>query len=156
MRRESFASIFLGVSLLASQLGILPDPTEEETVISQLTRTLVGEGSPYHYLIQLSTALLLVLAANTAFADFPRMASILTRDRLLPFLIFALGPRAKAAFAVLIGVSLWCVVRSSTPLPPVRPKDYVVGYLAHAAQSTGPWRIYGAAGGPGAARRLKR
>jgi amino acid transporter len=67
----SFASIFLGISFLASQLGILPDPTEEETVISQLTRTLVGEGSPFHYLVQLSTALLLVLAANTAFADFP-------------------------------------------------------------------------------------
>ncbi|HEY3078323.1 MAG TPA: APC family permease [Chloroflexota bacterium] len=79
-----FALIFLGISFLAGQLGILPDPTEQETVISQLTRTLVGEGTPYHYLIQVSTALLLVLAANTAFADFPRLASILARDRFLP------------------------------------------------------------------------
>ena len=44
----------------------------------------MGGGSPYHYLVQLSTALLLVLAANTAFADFPRLASILARDRFLP------------------------------------------------------------------------
>src|SRR5262249_46420893 len=63
----SFGAIFLGISFLAGQLGILPDPTEAETVISQLTRTLVGAGSPFHYLVQVSTALLLVLAANTAF-----------------------------------------------------------------------------------------
>ena len=79
-----FGSIFLGMSFLAGQLGIVPDPTEAETVISQMTRTLVGGGTPYHYLVQLSTALLLVLAANTAFADFPRLASILARDRYVP------------------------------------------------------------------------
>jgi Amino acid permease len=75
-----FGSIFLAMSFLAGQLGIVPDPTEQETVISQMTRTLVGGGTPYHYVVQLSTALLLVLAANTAFADFPRLASILARD----------------------------------------------------------------------------
>ena len=79
-----FGTIFLGISFLAMQLGIVPDPSEQETVISLLTGTLVGAGSPYHYLIQTSTALLLVLAANTAFADFPRLASILARDRFLP------------------------------------------------------------------------
>ena len=45
-----FGSIFLGISFLASQLGVLPDPTEQETVISQITRTLVGAGTPFHYL----------------------------------------------------------------------------------------------------------
>ena len=79
-----FGTIFLGISFLAAQLGILPDPTEQETVISQITRTLVGAGTPFHYLVQISTAVLLVLAANTAFADFPRLASILARDRFLP------------------------------------------------------------------------
>ena len=79
-----FGTIFLGISFLAAQLGIVPDPTEQETVISQLAGTLVGGGTPYHYLIQISTALLLVLAANTAFADFPRLASILGKDRFLP------------------------------------------------------------------------
>ena len=58
----------------------MPDPTEQETVISQITRTLVGAGTPFHYPMQLSTALLLVLAANTAFAGFPRLASILGKD----------------------------------------------------------------------------
>ncbi len=88
-----FGLIFLGISFLAGQMGILPDPTEQETVISQLTRTLVGEGTPYHYLVQISTSLLLVLAANTAFADFPRLSSILARDRFLPRMFQFRGER---------------------------------------------------------------
>src|SRR5207249_1145843 len=97
-----FGSIFLGISFLAGQLGILPDPTEEETVISQLTRTLVGDGSPFHYLVQISTALLLVLAANTAFADFPRMASILSRDRFLPRLFAFRGDRLAFTSGIVV------------------------------------------------------
>ncbi|HUX88665.1 MAG TPA: APC family permease [Chloroflexota bacterium] len=79
-----FAIIFIGISFLAGQLGIVPDPTEQVTVISQLTAALVGNGSPYHYLVQISTALILTLAANTAFSDFPRLSSILARDRYMP------------------------------------------------------------------------
>ena len=106
---SSFGLIFLGISVLAGQLGILPDPTEEETVISQLTRTLVGGGSPVHYLVQLSTALLLVLAANTAFADFPRMASILARDRFLPRLFAFRGDR----LAFTSGIVLLSIIAAS-------------------------------------------
>lgn len=79
-----FLTIFLGISFLAGRVGILPDPSEQTTVISQLTGTLVGAGSPYHYLVQISTALLLVLAANTAYSDFPRLSSILARDGYWP------------------------------------------------------------------------
>ncbi len=78
-----FAAIFTGISFLSSWLGIIPDPREVETVNSQLTRALVGVG-PFYYLVQFSTALLLVLAANTAFADFPRLAYFLARDKFLP------------------------------------------------------------------------
>ncbi|HEX2036824.1 MAG TPA: APC family permease, partial [Chloroflexota bacterium] len=78
-----FAAIFAGISFLSSWVGIVPDPREVETVISQLGRTLVGIG-PYYYLVQFATALLLVLAANTAFADFPRLAYFLARDKFLP------------------------------------------------------------------------
>jgi Na+-transporting methylmalonyl-CoA/oxaloacetate decarboxylase gamma subunit len=84
--------IFLGMSFLAGQLDILPDPTEQETVISQLARAFVGNGA-YLYLVQISTALLLVLAANTAFADFPRLLSILARDRWVPRLFAFRGDR---------------------------------------------------------------
>ncbi|MBI2941858.1 MAG: amino acid permease, partial [Chloroflexi bacterium] len=65
------------------RIGIVPDPRELETVNSQLTRLLVGTGT-YYYLVQVATAVLLVLAANTAFNGFPRLASILARDRYMP------------------------------------------------------------------------
>ncbi len=119
-----FGLIFLGMSFLASQLGILPDPTEQETVISQLTRTFVGAGSPYHYLVQVSTAVLLVLAANTAFADFPRLSSILARDGFLPRvfqfrgdrLAFSYGIVVLAAIAVLLIVAFGGSVTNLIPL----------------------------------------
>ena len=97
-----FGTIFLGISFLASHLGIIPDPTEHETVISQITRLLVGGGTPYHYLIQISTALLLVLAANTAFADFPRLASILGKDRFLPRQFQYRGDRLAFSFGIMV------------------------------------------------------
>jgi hypothetical protein len=90
------------VSSLAGQLGIVPDPSEQETVISQLTRTLVGTGTPMHWLVQISTALLLVLAANTAFADFPRLGSILARDRFLPRVFQFRGDRLAFSSGIVL------------------------------------------------------
>jgi hypothetical protein len=58
-------------------------PSDRETIVSQLARTLV-DGSPFYYVVQAATALILFLAANTAFADFPRLAYFLARDRFLP------------------------------------------------------------------------
>lgn len=97
-----FAIIFTGISFLASQLGVVPDLSEQETVISQITRTLVGAGTPFHYLMQLSTALLLVLAANTAFAGFPRLASILGKDRFLPRQFQYRGDRLAYSFGIMV------------------------------------------------------
>lgn len=134
-----FAAIFLGVSFLATQLGVLPDPSEQETVLSQVTRTLTGEGSPFHYFVQLSTAVLLVLAANTAFADFPRLASILARDRYLPRqfqfrgdrLDFSTGIILLAALAAALIVAFGGSVTSLVPL-------YTVGvFLAFTLSQTG-------------------
>jgi len=97
-----FGLIFLGMSFLAGQIGILPDPSEQETVVSQLTRLLVGEGTPYHYLVQISTALLLVLAANTAFADFPRLSSILARDHFMPRQFAYRGERLAFGMGIVV------------------------------------------------------
>ncbi len=87
-----FATIFVGISFLAGQIGIVPDPSEAQTVVSQLTRSLVGEG-PYFLLIQFSTAILLVLAANTSFNGFPRLTSIMATDRFLPRIFRFRGDR---------------------------------------------------------------
>lgn len=97
-----FATIFIGISFLASQLGVIPDPSEQETVISQIARTLFGGGTPFHYLIQLSTAFLLILAANTAFAGFPRLASILGKDRFLPRQFQYRGDRLAHSFGIMV------------------------------------------------------
>ena len=74
-------SLFIGVSVLANQLH--PYPSEEETVISQLGRAVYGEG-PIYWILQFATAGILILAANTAYADFPRLSSIIARDGFLP------------------------------------------------------------------------
>jgi hypothetical protein len=87
-----FAVIFVGISFLAGQIGIIPDPSEAQTVVSQLTRALVGEG-PYFLLIQFSTAVLLVLAANTSFNGFPRLTSIMATDHFLPRIFRFRGDR---------------------------------------------------------------
>jgi amino acid transporter len=123
-----FATIFLGISFLASQLGVVPDPSEQETVVSQIARTLVGSGTPYHYLIQLSTALLLVLAANTAFNGFPRLASILARDGHMPRQFQFRGDRLAfsvgiAVLAILAGALIILFDGSVTNLIPL----YTVG-----------------------------
>jgi amino acid transporter len=78
-----FATIFLSISFLATSIGIQPDESETETVLSLLARSLVGT-SWYFYLIQFATAVLLILAANTAFNGFPRLASIMAVDRFMP------------------------------------------------------------------------
>ena len=96
-----FAGIFLGISFLANWLHIIPDPREIETVNSQLTRTLVGIG-PFYYVVQFSTALLLVLAANTAFADFPRLAYFLARDKFLPSHFAYQGSRLAFSNGIII------------------------------------------------------
>lgn len=72
---------FLGVTFLAYRLGIVP--STDETVVSQIARNVFGTSFLY-YLVQAATTLILILAANTAYADFPRLASILSRDGFMP------------------------------------------------------------------------
>jgi amino acid transporter len=77
------AIMFLGTSTLAYLFGV--HPHEDETVISQFARYIFGGPMLwFYYVIQASTAAILVLAANTAFADFPRLSSLLARDRFIP------------------------------------------------------------------------
>jgi hypothetical protein len=98
--------MFLGMSFLATQLGVVP---AAETVVSQIGRTVFGPG-PLWFVLQIATALILVLAANTAFADFPRLASILARDRFIPRtfqfrgdrLAFTVGIVSLAALSILL------------------------------------------------------
>jgi amino acid transporter len=84
------AVFFLGISFLARHFGIMPSATE--TVLSQLGRRVFGDG-PLYFALQYATFAILVLAANTAFADFPRLSSILAKDGYMPRQFAARGDR---------------------------------------------------------------
>jgi hypothetical protein len=74
--------LFLGITFLLGEIGAVP--SEAETVISQLART-VFEGRGFLYLCTIAgTTIILVLATNTAFADFPRLAALQAADGFLP------------------------------------------------------------------------
>jgi amino acid transporter len=76
-------TMFLGTSVMAYLFQV--HPHENETVISQFARIMFsGRLAWFYYVVQASTAAILVLAANTSFADFPRLSSLLARDRFLP------------------------------------------------------------------------
>ena len=93
-------TLFLGTTLLAHAYQVMP--TEQETVVSQLARAIFGgRGLPY-YAVQVATMLILVLAANTAYADFPRLASIMARDRFLPRQFMNQGDRLAFSNGILV------------------------------------------------------
>ncbi|RPJ82158.1 MAG: APC family permease, partial [Acidobacteria bacterium] len=93
-------TMFIGISLLAHACKVVP--TETETVVSQIARTVFGgRGFPY-YGVQVATMLILVLAANTAYADFPRLASLVARDRFLPRQFMSQGDRLAFSNGILI------------------------------------------------------
>jgi amino acid transporter len=99
MMATILATMFLGLSVLIVGGGIIPRP--EETVISLLAHAVFGGGALY-YLIQASAVLILVLAANTAYADFPRLASLLARDKYAPTQFAFRGERLAFSNGILI------------------------------------------------------
>ncbi len=96
-----FAALFLGITYLATTIGIAPDKGEIETVNSMLTRSIVGDGTPFYYLVQIATAVILLLAANTGFTGFPRLASVLADDRFMPRQFAFRGERLAFSFGII-------------------------------------------------------
>jgi hypothetical protein len=92
-------TMFLGITLLAQAYGVIP--RDQETVVSQLARGILGGRGPAYYAVQAATMLILVLAANTAYADFPRLSSILARDRFLPRQLMNQGDRLAFSNGIL-------------------------------------------------------
>src|SRR5438552_739697 len=103
-------TMFLGITYLAYDFGIVPGG--DETVVSKIAHRVFGTGVPY-YCVQASTLMILVLAANTSYADFPRLSSILARDRFVPRqfanqgdrLVFSNGILILSGFAILLIVA---------------------------------------------------
>ncbi|MDP1714052.1 MAG: APC family permease [Anaerolineales bacterium] len=115
-------SLFLSISYLTKEIGAIP--SESETVISQLARTIfAGRGTLYLMVIG-ATTVILIMAANTAFADFPRLGALVAKDGFLPRqltyrgsrLVYSRGIVALAAIASIILIIFKASVTRLIPL----------------------------------------
>lgn len=131
------ATLFLSISFLSGRIGVVP--SEIETVISQLARTVFnGQGFLYLALIG-GTAVILIMAANTAFADFPRLGALHAGDGFLPRqmtfrgsrLVYSWGIVVLAIFASLLIIMFQASVTRLIPL-------YAIGvFLSFTLSQTG-------------------
>ena len=94
--------LFLSITGLSHMYGLVPK--EGETAVSLLSHAVFSNGYMY-YVIQGATALILILAANTSYADFPRLSSLLAKDRFLPRQLASVGDRLVFSNGIL-GLSL--------------------------------------------------
>ena len=116
------AAFFFGISVLANHLQ--PTVSEHETVLSQLAGAVFGDGTVLYFVLQASTAAILILAANTAFNAFPSMGSILAKDRYLPNqlanrgdrLVFSNGVLVLAGAAALLVIAFGGITTALIPL----------------------------------------
>jgi len=130
-------AMFIGITILAHAYAVIPSPSESG--LSQLGRAILGRGNFLYYMVQAATTLILVLAANTAYADFPRLASIVSRDGFLPRqfmnqgdrLAFSNGIIALSAFAGVLIVAFRGITESLLPL-------YMIGvFISFTLSQTG-------------------
>ena len=120
------ASLFLGISFLTVQTNAVP--SEFETVISQLARTVYGGQGILYIAVILATTVILILAANTAFAGFPRLSALMAKDGFLPRQFTYRGSRLVysrgiAALAVVASILIVIFQASVTRLIPL----YAIG-----------------------------
>jgi amino acid transporter len=114
-------TMFLGITYLAYDFGVVPGGNE--TVVSKIARRIFG-GGVFYYEIQAVTMLILLLAANTSFADFPRLSFFLARDRFMPRqfgaqgdrLVFSNGILILSGFAILLIVAFESDTHALLPL----------------------------------------
>jgi len=137
------ATCFIGVTLLAEAFHVIP--RHEETVISQLNRAILGGRGPLYYLVQASTTMILVLAANTAFSDFPRLASIIARDKFLPRQLANQGDRLAFSNGIVMlsflsGVLLFAFGGDTHALIPLYMLGVFVSFTLSQAGMVVKWR----------------
>jgi hypothetical protein len=115
-------SLFLGISYLAKEIAVIP--SESETVISQLARTVFDGRGTLYLMVLGATTVILIMAANTAFADFPRLGALVAKDGFLPRqltyrgsrLVYSSGIVTLAAIASIILVIFSASVTRLIPL----------------------------------------
>jgi amino acid transporter len=93
-------SLFLGISFLANSIQLVP--MLENSILSQLTEAVEGQKGPLYYWVQFFTMMILFLAANTGFQDFPRLGSFLARDGFMPRWMSNRGDRLVFSSGILV------------------------------------------------------
>jgi hypothetical protein len=130
-------TMFIGITYLAFTIHAIP--SERDTIVSQIGRAVFGSGTPLYFVLQTATMLILVLAANTAFADFPRLASIVARDRYMPRQFMNQGDKLAfsngiVALSVAAGGLIWFFNGDTHQLIPL----YMIGvFLSFTLSQTG-------------------
>jgi len=94
-------SMFIGISVLANRMQVVATEEMERTVVADIAHGVFGGGLMF-YVVQIMTAGILILAANTAYQDFPRLSSILAQDRFMPRQLINRGDRLVFSNGVLI------------------------------------------------------
>jgi amino acid transporter len=139
------AALFCGVAALALQLR--PTLSEEETILSIMGRAVFGSHSPLYYGLQFFTAAILILSANTAFADFPRLSAVIARDRFMPRQMANRGDRLAfsngiVALAVTSALLLIAFHANVTSLVPLFAVGLFTGFtLSQAGMVVHHWRL---------------
>ena len=136
------ATFFLGVSYLAHHYHAMP--TTRETVLSILGHHVFG-GGPLYFALQYTTFAVLVLAANTAFADFPRLAGILATDRYMPRQLAARGDRLAfsngiVSLALVALLLVWLFKGDTNSLVPLYAIGVFVCFTLSQAGMVVHWR----------------
>ena len=135
-------SLFVGITFLSTRISIIP--TEMESVLSQMTRYIAGNNLLYYW-VQFFTAMILILAANTAYQGFPQLGSLLAFDNYLPRwmqnrgdrLVYSSGIAVLALIASLIVVFFQADEIAMLPL-------YALGVmLSFSISQTGMFRLMG-------------
>ena len=90
--------LFMGISFLTREIHAVP--SEAETVISQLARTVFNGQGLFYLLVIIGTTVILILAANTAFAGFPRLSAMLAEDGYLPRQLMYRGSRLAYSYGI--------------------------------------------------------
>ena len=146
--------LFVGSIALTQLLAVVAGP--QETILSALTRRVLGSGLPYIF-VQLATMLILAVAANTSFAGFPRVSALLAADSFLPRQLTSLGDRLVFANGILLlsaaTAALIVVFGGDTHL--LVPLFAIGAFLAFTLSQTGMvvhwWRQHGRSWWPKAA-----
>ena len=118
------AFLLIGVTALSQIVHLVPTTDARDTVLSQLGRAVYGNGTVFYFALQITTMAILFLGANTSFAGFPRLSSVLARDGLMPRqfmnrgdrLVFSNGIIGLTVAAIVVVIIFSASVNSMIPL----------------------------------------